>query len=92
MKSTRNQVTKIKQLGEGGQGIAFSATYPGFTGELAAKYLKQQALENPKVLHDGLKMGWREGCRESRRCSRYTYPESYITKYTSIRRVLPGLQ
>ena len=23
---------------------------------------------------------------ESRRCSRYTYPESYITKYTSIRR------
>ena len=29
----------------------------------------------------------REGCRESRRCSRDTYPESYITKYTSIRRV-----
>ena len=27
-----------------------------------------------------------EGCRESRRCSRDTYPESYITKYTSIRR------
>jgi len=26
------------------------------------------------------------GCRESRRCSRDTYPESYITKYTSIRR------
>ena len=26
-----------------------------------------------------------EGCRESRRCSRDTYPESYITKYTSIR-------
>ena len=24
--------------------------------------------------------------RESRRCSRDTYPESYITKYTSIRR------
>jgi len=28
----------------------------------------------------------REGCRESRRCSRDTYPESCITKYTSIRR------
>jgi len=28
----------------------------------------------------------REGCRESRRSSRDTYPESYITKYTSIRR------
>ena len=28
----------------------------------------------------------REGCRESRRCSRDTYPESYITMYTSIRR------
>ena len=27
-----------------------------------------------------------EGCRESRRCSRDTYPESYVTKYTSIRR------
>ena len=29
-----------------------------------------------------------EGCRESRRCSRDTYPESYITKFTSIRRKL----
>jgi hypothetical protein len=28
-----------------------------------------------------------EGCRESRRCSRDTYPESYINKYTSIRRL-----
>ena len=28
----------------------------------------------------------REGCRESTRCSRDTYPESYITKYTIIRR------
>jgi hypothetical protein len=28
----------------------------------------------------------REGCRESRKCSRDTYPESYITKYTGIRR------
>ena len=27
-----------------------------------------------------------EGYRESRRCSGDTYPESYITKYTSIRR------
>ena len=27
-----------------------------------------------------------EGCRESRRCSRDTYQESYIAKYTSIRR------
>jgi len=32
-----------------------------------------------------------EGCRESRRYSRETYPESYITKYTSIRRNEPGL-
>ena len=29
--------------------------------------------------------GW-EGYHESRRCSRDTYPESYITKYTSIRK------
>ena len=27
-----------------------------------------------------------EGSLESRRCSRVTYPQSYITKYTSIRR------
>ena len=27
-----------------------------------------------------------EGCRESRKCSRDTYPKSYITKYASIRR------
>jgi len=27
-----------------------------------------------------------EGCRESKRGSMDTYPESYITKYTSIRR------
>jgi len=30
---------------------------------------------------------FREGCREGRRCSRDTYPESYITKYTSIRKL-----
>ena len=30
-----------------------------------------------------------EGSHESRRCSRDTYPESYITKYTSIRRLTP---
>jgi len=29
-----------------------------------------------------------DGCRESRRCSRDTYPESYITKYTRIRRLV----
>ena len=29
----------------------------------------------------------REGCRESRRCSRDTYPEAYIAKHTRIRRV-----
>ena len=28
-----------------------------------------------------------EGYHESRRCSKDTYPESYITKYTSIRRL-----
>jgi len=28
----------------------------------------------------------REGCREIGKCSMNTYPESYITKYTSIRR------
>ena len=27
-----------------------------------------------------------EGCRENNRCSRHTYTESYISKYTSIPR------
>jgi len=27
---------------------------------------------------------WTEGFRESRRCSRDTYPESYITEYTLV--------
>jgi len=44
---------------------------------------------------DRLRAGWLnefwEGCRESRRCSRDTYPDSYITKYTSIRRVNPNV-
>ena len=38
--------------------------------------------ERPKI--GGLN-SW-EGCHQSRRCSRNTYSESYITKYTSIRR------
>ena len=33
-----------------------------------------------------------EGYRESRRCSRDTYPDSYITKYTSIRRQTRHIQ
>ena len=39
---------------------------------------------NPK--HEIIDSGLWEGCRESRRCSRDTCPESYITKYTSVRR------
>ena len=50
---------------------------------------------HPKVIDPGLEHTlagplW-EGCRESRRCSRDTYPESYITKYTSIRRLKLGV-
>ena len=50
------------------------------------------------VISDRLKVGWLngysfitstgalwEGYHESRRCSRDTYPESYITKYTNVR-------
>ena len=35
---------------------------------------------------DRLRVGWLR-YHESRRCSRDTYPESYVTKYTSIRRL-----
>ena len=47
----------------------------------------------PPPAGDTLRVGWLngswEGCRESR-CSRDTYPESYITKYTSMRRKIPA--
>ena len=48
--------------------------------------LAQSATRHEFVSRDRLRVGW-EGYRESRRCSRDTYPESYITKYTSIRRL-----
>ena len=38
-----------------------------------------------RVIASGL-VGSTDGYHESRRCSGDTYPESYITKYTSIRR------
>ena len=37
---------------------------------------------------DRLRVGW-EGYHASRRCSRDTYPESYTTNYTRIRRLSP---
>ena len=37
------------------------------------------------ALESGLCIGCWEGCRESRRCSRDTYPESCITKNASVR-------
>ena len=43
----------------------------------------QQKLITDKI--PGLSGLW-DGLRESTRCSRDTYPESYITKYTSVRR------
>jgi len=39
---------------------------------------------------DGLRVGWLNGWERylaSRTCSRDTYPQSYTTKYTSIRRL-----
>ena len=56
---------------------------PSFVG--SAESLARQG----EVLSQGVIL-W-EGYHESRRCSRDTYPESYITKFTSIRRVTkPG--
>ena len=37
-----------------------------------------------KIVHSTLSIASREGYHERRRCSRDTYPESSITKYTSI--------
>ena len=56
------------------------------TSELRGNNFKKSRTFNrrERVVHSGL-IGW-EGYHESRRCSRDTYPETYITKYTSIRR------
>jgi len=43
--------------------------------------------ERPDLFADNAEVQY----RESRRCSRDTYPEAYITKYTSIRRQRPDL-
>ena len=40
----------------------------------------------PASARECIRLNFWEGYHESRRCSRDTYPESYITKYTSIRR------
>ena len=57
-------------------------------------FLRHQLSSHPLVTYSGAHASrdhtlvgplW-EGYHESRRCSRDTYPESYITKHTSIRR------
>jgi len=59
--------------------------------ESTAAKVDKPKVDKPKV--DRLRIGWPlwEGNHESRRCSRDTYPESYITKYTSIRNERVGL-
>jgi len=62
---------------------------PFYEGELLQRCSDINQAPPPQK-NDGQKesvidSGW-EGYRESRRCSRDTYPEKYITKYTSIRR------
>ena len=48
-------------------------------------FCEMQALVGHISLSDRVSPLW-DGCRESRRYSRNTYPESYVTKYISIRR------
>ena len=56
------------------------ATIPGGT------HFSSRDVRRLKTQLGGVKLSW-EGCHESRRCSRDTYPESYITEYTSTRRL-----
>ena len=58
-------------------------------GHLPRVIYHQVYLDTKIVLVDRLRVGWFngwEGYHESRRCSRDNYPESYITKHTSIPR------
>jgi len=58
--------------------------YPYQTGTASKE---QHLSRSPAALRNTQSTIRSEGCRESRRCSRDTYQESYITKYTSIRRL-----
>jgi len=72
-------------------GLSNSPTLP-LTSERVWDSLGRLVSHAPPLQHRDviLRVGWVrplwEGYHESRRCSRDTYPESYITKYTSIRR------
>ena len=59
------------------------AAIPTNPARATAKFALRSVLE---LIDSGLVGLW-EGYRERRRCSRDTYPESSITKYTSIRRL-----
>ena len=56
----------------------------GTTNRPLSQTIQEILRANNFLACDRLRVG--EGCRESRRCSRDTYPESYFTKYTSIQR------
>jgi len=62
----------------------FQTNLPISEAFFKSKMLLKSVLSQPLCLGK-ICTGW-EGYHESRRCSRDTYPESYITKYTSIRR------
>jgi len=57
------------------------------TADVTYHVRQQGCLGRHQIVIERVERGglW-EGYHESRRCSRNTYPESYITKYTSIRR------
>ena len=59
---------------------------------LQISYVEVPWIIHPVVIHEIplLSAVDREGYRASRRCSRDTYLESYITKYTNIRRLVGG--
>ena len=57
--------------------------------QVISKLHTQQVVTSLNTQQVMSSLNW-EGCRESRRCSRVAFPESYITKYTGIRRLIRG--
>jgi len=55
-------------------------------GRASGSLMVEVCASSSCLLRASLRFRSWEGYRESRRCSRDTYPESYITKYTCIRR------
>ena len=81
-------------VSDSGRLIVFTPTLDGFAFKprgidfRSHHYYETKPCETEPDFVDRLRVGWLwEGYHESRRCSRDTYPESCITKYTTYTKI-----